>query len=167
VTVIESLAALALAPWVHPLAFRPLAGWQTGAGGTTRSQYAGSATRLRSPTESAAWIATRVRYTDKATADPPNATLAHLPRDGVIVWAVIFDSGWKGEKRIQLDMGKATRFDCCEASRVAGGEYEVSGYGPGGRYSVIVRVYFGSKPTRVLRAEAQRALDRLRLPAAR
>jgi hypothetical protein len=167
VTVIGFLAALVLAPWVHPLAFQPLAGWQTGAGGTTRSQYGGSATRLRSPTESAAWIATRVRYTDKATADPPNATLAHLPHDGVIVWAVIFDSGWKGETRIHLDMAQAKRFDCCEASRVVGGEYEVSGYGLGGRYSVIVRVYFGSTPTRVLRAHAQHALDRLRLPASR
>jgi len=167
VTVIGFLAALFLAPWLHPLAFRPLAGWQTGASGTTRSEYSGSAARRRPPTESAAWIATRVHYTDKATADPPNRTLAHLPRDGVIVWAVIFDSGWKGEKRIQLDMAKATRFDCCEASRVAGGEYEVSGYGPGSRYSVIVRVYFGSKPTRALRAEAQRVLDRLQLPAPR
>ena len=164
---IELLAALALSPWAHPLAFQPLAGWQTGASGNAPSEYVGSATRLRPPTESAAWIATRVRYRDKATADPPNATLAYLPRDGVIVWAVIFDSGWKGETPIQLDMARAKHVACCEATRVAGGEDELTGYGRGSRYSVIVRVYFGSKPTRALRAEAQRALDRLQLPASR
>jgi len=68
----------------------------------------------------------------------------HLPRGGVIVWAVIFDSGWKGEARIRLDMATAKRFACCEATRI-GGEYQMSGYGPGGRYSVIVRVYFRLK----------------------
>jgi hypothetical protein len=84
----------------------------------------------------------------------------------VIVWAVIFDSGWRGETRIHLDMATAKRLACCEAIRIPG-EYEISGYGPGSRYSVIVRVYFGSKPTSALRAEAQRGLNRLRLPASR
>jgi hypothetical protein len=36
---IELLAAIAMAPWTHPLAFRPLAGWQTGASETVRSAY--------------------------------------------------------------------------------------------------------------------------------
>jgi hypothetical protein len=79
---------------------------------------------------------------------------------------VIFDSGWKGETRIRLEITKAKRFACCEATRV-GGEYDMSGYGPGRRYSVIVRVYFGSVPTSALRVEAQRALERLQLPASR
>jgi hypothetical protein len=163
---IQFLVALAFAPWAHPLAFQPLAGWQTGASGNTRSAYVGASRRVHPPQESAAWIARGVRYRDKATADLPNATLMHLPRGGVIVWAVISDSGWKGETRIRLDMATAKRFACCEATRIAG-EYDIAGYGPGSRYSVIVRVYFGSKPTRALRAEAQRALDRLQLPASR
>jgi hypothetical protein len=163
---IPFLVALAFAPWAHPLAFQSLAGWQTGASGNKRSVYVGASRRSHPPQESTAWIARRVRYRDKATADPPNATLMQLPRGGVIVWAVIFDSGWKGETRIRLDMATAKSFACCEAIRIAG-EYEMSGYGPGNRYSVIVRVYFGSKPTSALRAEAQRALNRLTLPASR
>jgi hypothetical protein len=160
------LVALAFAPWTHPLAFQPLAGWQTGASGNTRSASVGASRRTHPPQESAAWIARGVRYRDKATADPPNATLMHLPRGSVIVWAVIFDSGWKGEARIRLDMATAKRFACCEAILIPG-EYEMSGYGPGNRYSAIVRVYFGSKPTSALRAEVQHALDRLKLPASR
>jgi hypothetical protein len=159
------LIALTLAPWSHPLAFSPLPGWQTGASGNARSAYLGASRRISAPLESAAWITTRVHYRDKATADPPNTTLTYLPRRGVIVWAVISDSGWKGETRIRLDMAKAKRFVCCEATRVAGGVYVMSGYGPGSRYSVIVRVYFGSTPTSALSAEAQRALERLQLPA--
>jgi hypothetical protein len=31
----------------------------------------------------------------------------------------------------------------------------------------IVRIYFGSRPTRALRAQAQRALNQLRLPSKR
>jgi hypothetical protein len=166
VNMLPFLVALAFAPWTHPLAFQPLAGWQTGASGNTRSANVGASRRTRPPQESAAWITRGVRYRDKATADPPNATLMHLPRGGVIVWAVIFDSGWKGEARIRLDMATAKRFACCEAILIPG-EYEMSGYGPGSRYSAIVRVYFGSKPTNALRAEAQRALDRLQLPASR
>lgn len=160
------LAALSIAPWTHPLTFRPLPGWRTGASGNTRSAYVGMNRRNHPSQESAAWIARGVRYRDKATADPPNTTLMHLPRGAVIVWSAIFDSGWKDEGRVRLNIATAKRFACCEAVRIAG-EYEMSGYGPGNRYSVIVRVYFGSKPTAALRADAQRALDRLQLPASR
>ena len=90
------LAALTLAPWVHPLAFRPLPGWHTGASGNTRSVYVGGGKRVRAPEESAAWIARGVRYRDDATADPPNATLAHLPTGGVVVWAVIYAPAGRG-----------------------------------------------------------------------
>ena len=34
----------------------------------------------------------------------------------------------------------AKRFDCCEAAPVAGGEWELTGAGPGRAYSVIVRI---------------------------
>ena len=155
------LVALALAPWTHPLAFAPLHGWQTGMSGNTRSAYG------KTVLESSAWIARNVHYRDDATADPPNKTLAHLPRTGVIVWAVIFNPAEKGSKSIRLDLGKAKRFACCEGAYVAGGEYELSGSGPGRGYYMIVRIYFGSSPTSALRAEAQRALDRLELPSPR
>jgi hypothetical protein len=45
--------------------------------------------------------------------------------------------------------------------------HTLGGNGGGRAYSSIVRIYFGSRPTRALRAEAQRALARLRLPQAR
>jgi hypothetical protein len=164
---VELLVALSLAPWSHPLAFRALPGWQTGASGTTRSAYVGSGKHVSVPQESTAWIAKNVRYRDPATADPPNTTLAHLPRNGVIVWAVIFAPAHSGEKLLRLDLGKATFFVCCEGAYVAGGAYELTGNGPGIGYSAIVRIFFGSHPTRGLRAEAQRALDQLALPTLR
>ena len=75
---VELLAAVALAPWAQPLRFRPLIGWRTGASGTVRSAY-GPDRQVALPKESSAWIAMKVRYRDRATADPPNATLVHLP----------------------------------------------------------------------------------------
>lgn len=162
---IELLAAAALAPWSSPLAFRPRPGWRTGASGNVPSLYGRSP--ARTPKASSAWIARNVRYRDKATADPPNKTLTYLPPGGVIVWAVIYQPASTPLRPIRLDLSKAKRFDCCEGAYVAGGEYELTGSGPGGAYSVIVRVYFGSRPTKALRADAQHALDHLRLPLAR
>jgi hypothetical protein len=69
-----------------------------------------------------------------------------------------------GQRRLRLDLDRAKRFDCCEGAYVAGGEYELSGAGPGGVYSAIVRIYFGSPPTQAMRAAAQCALERLQLP---
>jgi len=161
------LVALTLAPWLQPAAFRPLSGWQTGASGTTRSLYAGPDKRITAPLESAAWIVRDVRYRDDATADPPNMTLLHLPSNAVIVWVAIFSPLRKDQPFIQLTLSRAKRFDCCEAAPVAGGVYELSGAGPERAYAVIVRIYFGSRPTPALRAEARRALARLRLPTAR
>ncbi len=45
-------------------------------------------------------------------------------------------------------------------------EWELYGWGPRHRYSVLVRIYFGSTPTKTMKAQAQRTLDGLRLPAA-
>src|SRR5712691_3253232 len=146
---IPLLVALALAPWTHPLAFQPLPGWRTGASGTTNSLHVVPTKSVPAPKESAAWIARNVRYRDRATADPPNATLMHLPRAGVIVWAVIIQSR-SAPRPIRLDLALAKRFDCCEGAYVA--------------YAVIVRIYFGSRPTAALRSDAQRALDHLELP---
>jgi hypothetical protein len=158
------VVASALAVWAHPLAFRPAPGWRSGASGTLRSAYAPPSSRIPAPTESTAWTARHVRYRDPPTADPPNRTLAHLPRDAVIVWAVIFEADRPHQTPIRLRFDLARRFVCCEAAYVAGGSYDLVGRGPSGGYSAIVRIYFGSPPTRALRAQAQRALDRLELP---
>jgi hypothetical protein len=160
------LISLAVAPWAQPLAFQPLPGWQTGASGNTTSAYVGRHTKTAVPLESTAWIAKNVRFRDPATADPPNATLAHLPRNGLIVWAVIYNPAVDGAP-LRLDLRKARRLACCEGEYVAGGDYELSGYGPMRAYSAIVRVFFGSPPTKAALAQAQRALDHLRLPAPR
>jgi hypothetical protein len=45
--------------------------------------------------------------------------------------------------------------------------YALRGVGPAAGYSVIVRVYFGSPPTRAMRADAQSAIDHLELPRPR
>lgn len=154
------------ATWARPLEFSPLGGWHTGASGTLPSRYGPAS--VRSPKESTGWIATKnIRYRNRATADPPNKTLAHLPRDGVIVWAVIYNSLRRSQTPIRLDLVRAKRFDCCEGAYVPSGDYELTGAGPGDRYSVIVRIYFGTRPTRSLRAQAQQALDALRLPLPR
>jgi hypothetical protein len=164
--VIELLAALALAPWAHPLAFRPLTGWGTGASGNVPSRYGPSSSRR--PQESTAWMARGVLYRDGATEDPPNTTLAHLPSAAVLVWAAIFQGVQSREQKpISLDLDRAQHFPCCEGEFVAGGMYELHGFGPRRAYTVYVRIYFGSRPTVASRAEAARALSRLALPAPR
>jgi hypothetical protein len=152
---IALLAAAALTPWSRPLAFQPLRRWQVGASGTVQS---------RQGVESTAWIS-NVPYRDNATADPPNTTLADLPPGGVIVWAYISQPMTGDHHPIRLDLGRASHYACCDGTaHVVGGEFDLTGLGPGRADSVIVRVYFGSRPTSALRAEAQRALDRLELP---
>ena len=163
---VELIAALALAPWSQPVRFRPLHGWQNGASGTLNSSY-GPVPGVTSPKESTAWMARGVRYRDRPTADPPDATLSQLPRQGIVVFAAVYQSAGNTESRIDLRFDRAKRYPCCDGTYVAGGEYEVAGAGPGAAYSVIVRVYFGSPPTRSMRARAQRALDRLELPLPR
>jgi hypothetical protein len=157
--------AAPIAPWSRPLSFGRLHGWGTGHSGNTCSAYVGPAARVGVPLESAAWIARGVRYRDDPTADPPNKTLRRLPPNAVIVWAVIYSNPGAGrQKPIRLALTAAKRFKCCEAAAVPGGEWELAGAGPGRAYSVIVRIYFGSRPTSAMRAQAQRALDQLHLP---
>lgn len=163
---IELLAAITLAPWTHPARFRPLHGWTNGASGTFSSSY-GPARGTTSPKESVAWMAEGVRYRDPRTADPPTATLSRFPRGGILVFAVIYQSSQRRERPIALQLDRATRYPCCDGTHVAGGEYGLTGGGPGGAYSVIVRIYFASPPTRGMRARAQRALDHLELPSPR
>jgi hypothetical protein len=99
--------------------------------------------------------------------DPPTRTLERLPARGILVSVVIYESGRKTRKPIELRLARARRFPCCDGTYVAGGEYGLGGSGPHNAYSVIVRVYFGSPPTRGMRAQAQRALDRVELPPPR
>ena len=111
---IEMLAAAALAPWAHPLRFAPLAGWRTGASGNVPSLYGPAP--VRAPLESSAWIAKNVRYRDRATEDPPNRTLAQLPRRGVIVWAVIFQGELLEHAPIKLDLKRRSTSPVARAS---------------------------------------------------
>ena len=160
------LIALAVTPWSHPLAFAHVAGWTSGQSGNTQSVYVGHNKRAAAPLESAAWMAKGVRYRDDPTSDPPNKTLRHLSPQAVIVWAVIY-SAEAGQRPVRLSFGAARRFACCEAVGLPGGEYEMTGSGPGRAYSVIVRVYFGARPTSAMRAQAQEALNALQLPSPR
>lgn len=163
---VELLATVALAPWAKPLRFRPLPGWSRGAGGTFASSY-GPAGGTASAKESTAWIAYGVRYRDRRTADPPTATLSRFPRGGILVFSVIYQSRRSTMRRIALRLDRATRHPCCDGTYVPGGEYGLTGAGPDGAYSVIVRVYFASPPTRSMRRRAQLALDHLALPLPR
>ena len=112
-------------------------------------------------------MARGVRYRDRPTADPPVATLSRLPRQGIVVFAVIYQSARGAERAIVLRLNRAQRYPCCDGTYVAGGEYGLAGAWPAAAYSVIVRVYFGSLPTRSMRAQAQLALEQLELPAPR
>jgi hypothetical protein len=158
------IATVVAIPWLTPLSFGLHApGWYVGKSGTRHQ-------RFLPHTFSAAW-AGNVRCSDCATSDPPNATLRHLPRRGIIVRASIQPpdpTGWppKGRRLTKsYALKDAYHFACCEAARNIGGEWELYGFGPKHAYSVIVRVYWGSKPTRAMRAAAQRAIGTMRLPA--
>ena len=129
---VELIAAVALAPWAQPLRFRPLPGWQSGASGTLDSSY-GPVPDNASPNESTAWMARGVRYRDQPTADPPHATLARLPRQGIVVFVVVYQSARTTERRIDLRLDRARRYACCDGTYVAGGAYGLSGAGTGGR----------------------------------
>jgi hypothetical protein len=164
--VVVVLAALALAPWARPVRFHPLPAWQTGASGTLRSSY-GPVPGVAAPREATAWIATGVHYRDRPTADPPNATLSQLPPKGIVVFAAVYESASPRGRPIVLQLDRARRYPCCDGTYVPGGEYELDGAGAAGAYSVIVRVYYGSRPTPAMRARAQHAIDQLELPAPR
>jgi hypothetical protein len=143
-----------------------MSGWHAGASGTFNSTY-GPAPDIASPKESTAWMTRGVRYRDRPTADPPVATMSRLPRRAILVSAVIYESGLKTGRQIELRFDRATRYPCCDGTHVAGGEYALAGLGHAAAYSVIVRVFFGSSPTRSMRAQAQRAIDHLKLPPPR
>jgi hypothetical protein len=157
------VAALAV-PWSTPVSFALRApGWYVGQSGTRHESFAPY-------TFSVAWAA-NVRCRDCATSNPPDATLRRLPRRGVVVRVSIQPpdpSGWPpARRRIShgYSLDGAYRFPCCEAVRI-GGSWEMYGFGRRHAYSVVVDVYWGSRPTAAMEAAAQRAIATLRLPRA-
>lgn len=165
---IARVILLLAVPWLSPLSFGlHVQGWHVGSTGTTTDRI--GATRF---VTSVAWAA-NVRCVDCATADPPNVTLGRLPRTGIVVRARIDPVDGRrwppGGRRLspRLSLADAYRFRCCETGRLAGGEWELYALGPRGGYRVLVRVYWGSGPTKAMVAAARHAIRTLRLPAVR
>ena len=154
-------------PWSAPLRFASAPGWHVGTSGTVHSIRLSDGTRvqLKWPL-SASWTASSgVAYVNGAADDPPNATLAHLRRGQVIVYAVIQRGTNFGSAPVRLDLRRARHLACCEgATPPYPYDWELAGPVRGRRYDLIVRAYFGSRPTPKLVAKAQSALARLRLP---
>lgn len=166
------LAAVAVAlvvPWVTPVSLGlHAAGWYVGRGGTFYESV--GRTHTRTPF-STAWAA-NVRCSDCRRSNPPNATLHHFPRRGIIVRVSIQPpdpTGWPPPGRrlsATYSLADAYHFPCCESVGI-GGSWELYGFGPSRSYSVVVDVYWGSRPTKAMEAAAQRAIGTLRLPKAR
>ena len=165
VSVAWAAATPVAVPWVTPVTLtQPAVGWKVGSSGTVTTSVMGR------PTPTATAWAANVRYLDNAVSDPPSRTLARIPRRGVVVWASIQPPlMWPPDGRRtsgHFSLADAYRFQCCDGSDALVPEWELYGWGPRHTYSVLVRVYFGSAPTRTMRAQAQHALSGLRLPAA-
>jgi hypothetical protein len=160
-----AVAAALVIPWLTPVSLGLHArGWYVGQSGTRRQSFLPR-------TYSVAWAA-NVRCSDCATSNPPNATLRSFPKRGIIVRVSIQPpdpTGWPPSGR-QLSPSYSLRgahhFPCCEAVSIAG-VWELYGFGPKRAYSVIVDVYWGSAPTKAMKAAAQRAISTLHLPATR
>jgi hypothetical protein len=162
---LAAIAAGLAIPWLTPVSLGLHApGWYVGQSATRHQAFVPR-------TYSVAWAAS-VRCRDCAISNPPNARLRSLPRRGIIVRVSIQlpdPTGWppKGRRLSRSSLlGDASRFPCCEAVGI-GGAWELYGFGPKHAYSVLVDVYWGSRPTKAMKAAAQRAISTLRLPAAR
>ena len=163
----KSKPGITRAPWSKPLSFNPTAGWHAGTSGTVRTvrNSAGKVFHLRYP-ESIAWTA-NVPYRDPATADPPQRTVYELATSGIVVTAVIKPPSHTTQ-RLSLDLRNARPFTCCDgtpSSHTRG--YELVGVTSSRRYEAIIDVYFGTKPTARLWAQAQQAVRRIQLPRGR
>jgi hypothetical protein len=164
-----AIALVSVIPWLSPLSFASHpATWTTGQSGTVFQTR--GVQHKRFPF-SIAWAA-NVRYRERATADPPNTTLQHLPRDGIVIWTMIQPAtGWPPAGRrvtaLYYSLVHPYRFPCCEATRVPGGEWEFYAYGPQRTYALLIRIYWGSKPTAAMMLDAKRVLRSLRLPRPR
>jgi hypothetical protein len=168
--VVVGLVTAAVLPWLAPLTFASYPpGWHSGASGTYYI-VVGHA-HERAPV-SVAWTAT-VRCPDCNHSTAPNATLRGLGRSDIVIWASIQrpdPAGWPPSSRplsSPYSLRQAYRLPCCDGAAVAGGVWELYSFGPAKRYEILIRVFWGSPPTDRMRAEAQDAIDRLDVPAAR
>ena len=66
-----------------------------------------------------------------------------------------------------LSLADAYHLPCCEAADISGGVWELYGFGPQRGYSVLIRAYWGSRPTKAMQVAAERAIRTLRLPPGR
>jgi hypothetical protein len=125
---ITAIITALVIPWAAPVSFAESSpGWHTGQSETVKTTVTG----VHVP-QSTAWTAT-FKYSDRATADPPNATLRRIPRNGIVVWVSIQPPlGWPPDGRRtskRLSLKDAYRFCCCEGADVPGGERELKRLG--------------------------------------
>lgn len=149
--------------------FHGLPGWRTGRSGTVREARNGDGKRIRlAYPESTAWMS-NVRYRDAATTDPPQRTVYRMPRDGVVVWAAITPAlAADTRQRLDLRLAGFRRGLCCDGTPPPyTREWDTAGRVASGRYDVIVRIYFGSRPTQRMLRQARNALRALELPKTR
>jgi hypothetical protein len=168
--VVAALVTAAVLPWLAPLKFTSNPNrWHSGASGTYYL-VVGRA-HQREPV-SVAWTAT-VRCPDCNHSTAPNATLRRLRPTDIVIWASIqrsYIAAWPPSGRplsSPYSLRDAYRLPCCDGVAVTGGVWEVYSFGPARQYEILVRVFWGSPPTAEMRVEAQDAVDRLQLPAAR
>ena len=168
--VLAAFVAAVAIPWLASLRFASHpTGWKAGASGTY-SLTISPAHRMYPV--SVAWTS-NVPCPDCDRSNPPNATLRRLGSGDVIVWASIQTadpSGWPPTGRPlspHHSLAHAYRLLCCDGEPVAGGAWELYWFGPRNAYAVLVRVYWGSAPNASMRANAQQALNALKLPLAR
>jgi hypothetical protein len=161
-----ALALTLITPWVAPLSFEPQSGWHTGTSGTFTTVTGQSHT----PQMVSDAFAANFPYTSSPRADPPVRTLQRIPKSGVVIWASITSpttAGWPPDNRrlsTKLTLADSYHFACCDAVPVVGGESELYAFGPNRKYDVLVRVYWGSRATPRMKAEANEMLSRLKLP---
>jgi hypothetical protein len=157
--------AAALAPWLQPVVFQPDPGWRTGSTGTITHTIETTSGRTK-VWESFAWISENVAYRHNTDDQPSANTLAHLPAAAVIVWAEISSPVSPAAPQFQDTLSRATPISSGKAT-VAGGTYQLTGAGLNHTYSVVLRVYFGSRSTGAVRAEVRHAMEQLDLPVGR
>jgi hypothetical protein len=159
------LMATALAPWLQPVVFRPDPGWQTGSTGTITHpiETASGHTKVW---RSFAWISEHVAYRHNTDDQPSASMLANLPATAVIVWAEISSPVSPATPQFQDTLSRAIPISSGKAT-VAGGIYQLTGAGLNHTYSVVLRVYFGSRSTGAVGKEARHAMEQLDLPVGR
>lgn len=166
---LAAVVAALVVPWLTPLTFTSHpSGWHSGSSGTYELTVGPNHATVP---VSVAWSA-NVACPDCDHFNPPNSTLRHLGPGGIVIWASIQRGDPSGSLPAgrhlspHLSLGQAFRLPCCDAVAVRGGAYELDAVGPRKAYMLLVRVYWGSPPSKSMKAEAQHALHSLELPRA-